>query len=62
MYIDKYQFAYQPYKSVHDAVLLVNGIQQHTDRSGCYARATFIDFSSAFNTTLMHFLIRSFKT
>ena len=55
--IDKLQFAYQP-KSVNDAVLtLVHEIAQHIDKLGCFARALFADFSSAFNTMQTHVLL-----
>ncbi|XP_033638510.1 uncharacterized protein LOC117299158 [Asterias rubens] len=43
---DIYQFAYQPNKSVQDTVLS----STHEIYQQCYARALFIDFSSAFNT------------
>ena len=59
--IDKLQFAYQPRKSVNDAVLtLVHKIAQHTDNLGCFARALFADFSSDFNTMQTHVLLDSF--
>ena len=57
--LDKLQFAYQPKKSVNDAVVsLVQEIAQHTDKLGCYARALFADFSSAFNTMQTHILLQ----
>ena len=60
--IDCFQFAYQSNKSVNDAVLiLIQMIAEHTDQLGCYARACFADFSSAFNTIQTHMLIRKLK-
>ena len=60
--IDSLQFAYQPKKSVNDAVLaLIQRITEHTDNLGCYARACFADFSSAFNTMQVHVLIEKLK-
>ena len=57
--IDKLQFAYQPEKSVSDAVLtLIHQLAQHTDKLKSYARAFFVDFSSAFNTMQIHVLIQ----
>ena len=60
--IDDNQFAYQPKRSVIDAVLtLTNTLYQHTDAVRCYARATFVDFSSAFNTIQPYKLIEKLK-
>ena len=60
--IDNLQFAYQPKKSVNDAVLtLVHMIAQHTDKLGHYARVSFIDFSSAFNTIKVHIMIEKLR-
>ena len=57
--IDQLQFAYQPEKSVIDAVLtLIHQLAQHTDKLNCYARALFVDFSSAFNTMQIHVLLQ----
>ena len=56
--LDPLQFAYQQKKSVSDAVLLLTHlVQQHTDHPGCYARITYMDFSSAFNTMVPALLI-----
>ena len=55
---DPLQYAYQPKKSVNDAVLtLVHTIAQHLDKPGCYVRTTYVDFSSAFNTMQSHVLV-----
>ena len=60
--IDCFRFAYQSNKSVNDAVLiLIQMIAEHTDQLGCYARACFADFSSAFNTIQTHMFIRKLK-
>ena len=57
--LDNLQFAYQPKKSVNDAVLtFVHELAQHIDIPGCYARALFVDFSSAFNTMQIHILLQ----
>jgi hypothetical protein len=50
--LDSYQFAYQAGKSTQDAVLcLLTHISEFIDRKAdYYARAMFLDFSSAFNT------------
>ena len=40
---------------------LVNALYQHTDTLGHYARATFVDFSSAFNTMQLYKLIEKLK-
>ena len=56
--IDPLQFAYQPRKSVNDAVLLlIHLVAQHIDTLGRYVRTTFVDFSSAFNTIQPHLLM-----
>lgn len=48
---DPFQFAYRQGRSTEDAVVtLVHLIFRHLDKSNSYARALFIDFSSAFNT------------
>ena len=60
--IDRHQFAYQSNRSVHDATLtLTDAIYRHLDTPRSYARATFIDFSSAFNTIQPHRLIGKLK-
>eukprot|EP00057_Strongylocentrotus_purpuratus_P005534 XP_003731185.1 PREDICTED: RNA-directed DNA polymerase from mobile element jockey-like [Strongylocentrotus purpuratus] len=49
--LDPNQFAYKAKRSVTDAVFtLTNTLYEHLDKARCYARATFIDFSSALNT------------
>ena len=60
--LDIYQFAYQPKKSVQDAVLsFTHEIYQRLDKQQCYARALFIDFSSAFNTIRPFLLLEKLK-
>lgn len=56
--VDPHQYAYQPKKSVQDAVLYLTHLHyKHTDAAKCYARTLFVDFSSAFNTIQPHRLI-----
>ena len=56
--IDPLQFAYQPQRCANDAVLsFVHTLQEHLDTPRRYARALFVDFSSAFNTIQPHRLI-----
>ena len=60
--IDTCQFAYQRNKSAQDAVLsLTQAIYQHLDKKQCYAKALFIDFSSAFNTIQPFRLLEKLK-
>ncbi len=48
--LDMYQFAYQPNRSVEDAVsVCLHAILQHLEASATYVRILFIDFSSAVN-------------
>ena len=58
--LDNLQFAYSPKRSTDDAVCtLVHQLTKHLDaKSGYTARATFIDYSSAFNTIQPHILVR----
>ena len=49
--LDPFQFAYQPKRSVEDAIsVFTNNIYKHLERQKSYCRILFIDFSSAFNT------------
>ena len=57
-HLDKLQFAYQPKRSVEDALLVfTNNIYEHLDKPKSYCRILFVDFSSAFNTIKPHLLI-----
>ena len=57
--VDSLQFAYREGRSVEDATLfLINSILSHLDKKRTYARAMFIDFSSAFNTIQPHIMLR----
>ena len=57
LFMDSFQFAYKEKRSVEDATLiLLNAIAKHLETPKCYARALFIDFSSAFNTIQPHLL------
>ena len=56
--IDPHQYAYQPKKSVEEAVLYLTPlVYKHTDMTKCYARTIFVDFFSAFNTIQPHRLV-----
>ena len=56
--VDSLQFAYRESRSVEDATLfLINAILSHLDKERTYARAMFIDFSSAFNTIQPHLML-----
>ena len=60
--IDTHQFAYQANKSVHDAVLtFAHSVFEELDKKQRYARALFIDFSSAYNTLQLHCLIQKLR-
>ncbi len=51
--LDPLQFAYRANRSVDDAVNMgLHFILQHLNRPGTYVRILFVDFSSAFNTTI----------
>ena len=55
---DPYQFAYKQGRSTEDAVVtLVHIISKHLDKPNTYARALFLDFSSAFNTIQPNLLL-----
>ena len=57
--MDRYQFAYRPKRSTHDAVLcLTTSITIFIDiASSNSARCLFLDFSSEFNTIRLEYLI-----
>ena len=56
--LDDYQFAYTKERSTEDAVLvLLDRVLKHLDQPNTYARALFIDYSSAFNTIQPHHMI-----
>ena len=57
--MDNHQYAYRKNKSTEDCVLtLVDSIIKHLENSNSYARALFIDYSSAFNTIRPSILIK----
>ena len=52
------QFAYREKRCVVDAVLtLLETVCSHIDKTKCYTRILFIDFSSAFNTIQPHLML-----
>ena len=56
--LDPLQFAYQPKRSVEDALIVFsNYIFSHLDNANTYCRILFIDFSSALNTIKLHLLV-----
>ena len=57
--MDRHQFAYRQKRSTQDAVLcLTTTITNFIDKSATnYARCLFLDFSSAFNTIRVEYLI-----
>ena len=56
--LDPYQFAYKQGCGTEDAVAtLVHIITKHLDKPKTYARALFLDFSSAFNTIQTDILV-----
>ena len=58
--LDPLQFAYQPKRSVEDALIVFsNYIYGHLDKANTYCRILFIDFSSAFNTIKLHLLVKN---
>ena len=60
--MDTYQFAYTEHRSVDDATIAcVHHITEHLDKPKNYARALFIDFSSAFNTILPDILMQKLQ-
>ena len=55
---DPCQFAYQANRSVEDAVTLgLHHTLQHLEHPNSHARVLFMDFSSAFNTIILHKLL-----
>ena len=55
---DPLQFAHSKDKSTEDAILtILHKLHDHLDKPKSYARVLFIDFSSAFNTKLLHLLV-----
>ena len=59
---DDLQFAYRKGGSVEDAIIyFLETVYGHLDKSNTYVRVLFIDFSSAFNTTQPHSLIRKLR-
>ena len=58
-YRDVYQFAYREGRCVEDAtVSLLHSLYEHVDKTRCYSRVLFVDFSSAFNTIQPHLLLK----
>ena len=56
--LDPMQFAYRAKRSVDDAVLLfLHNILEHLEKPNSFVRATFVDFSSAFNSIQPHLLL-----
>ena len=57
--IDQHQYAYRPGRSTQDAILcLLTTVTNFIDiKSSHYARCLFLDFSSAFNTIRVEYLI-----
>ena len=62
--LDPLQFAYQPKRSVEDALIVFSNyiIISHLDKANTYCRILFIDFSSAFNTIQPHLLVKKLNT
>ncbi|PIK46347.1 hypothetical protein BSL78_16796 [Apostichopus japonicus] len=63
-FLDPFQFAYQSDRSCEDAILLIlHKLYSHLEHScrGHFARVTFFDFSSAFNTIQPHILVSKLK-
>ena len=57
--IEILQFAYRTKRGVVDATLIMFNLNaSHLDTSGTTVRVLFMDFSSAFNTTQTHVLIK----
>lgn len=60
--LDPYQFAYRRERSTEDAVATLSHlITKHLEDPQAFARALFIDFSSAFNTIKPHLLLEKMK-
>ena len=56
--LDDAQYAYRKNKCTEDAtIILTHSVIEHLEKPNSYARASFIDFSSAFNTILPTLLI-----
>ncbi|PVD22618.1 hypothetical protein C0Q70_18438 [Pomacea canaliculata] len=54
--LDPLQFAYQSKRSINDANLFIlHTLLKHLENPQAHARLLFVDFSSAFNTTLLHY-------
>ena len=52
--LDPHQFAYQTNRSADDAVALgLHYIMKHLEQPSTYTRILFVDFSSAFNVTII---------
>jgi hypothetical protein len=57
-HLDSLQFAYRPKRSTDDAInTFIHELLMHLEQTGTYARCTFLDYSSAFNTMQPHILI-----
>lgn len=60
--LDPFQFAYRKSRGTDDAIItLLHKLYEHLDKPTGYVRATFIDFSSAFNTIQPHLMIQKLK-
>ena len=61
--IDPLQFAYHPNRSTHDAIsIALHTALSYLDKRNTYVRILFIDYSSAFNTTVPLKLINKLRT
>ena len=57
--MDEYQFAYRPRRNTEDAILtLINGIFEHLEKTGAFAKVVFVDFASAFNTIQPYLMVQ----
>ena len=57
--LDPMQFAYREKRGTEDATIsLVHAIVHHLESPEAYVRVLFLDYSSAFNTTHTHILIK----
>ena len=60
--LDPYQFAYKDRRSTADALCTTSHlILKHIENTKAYARLLFMDFSSAFNTIVPHFLLEKLQ-
>ena len=51
--LDPLQFAYRPNRSTDDTIsIALHTLLSHLDKRNTYVRMLFIDYSSAFNTTV----------